>query len=81
MVRGYPRTAREGGLVIPTMLRVLMGWIADRLDGGDRLQRPVSLHRELPPLSFFTDAKAESDSAWIGGFLEVEGDMVFAKSG
>ena len=64
---------RQGGLVIPTMLRVLMGWIADRLDGGDRLQRPVSLHRELPPLSFFTDAKAESDSAWIGGFLEVEG--------
>ena len=32
---------RQGGLVIPTMLRVLMGWIADRLDGGDRLQRPV----------------------------------------
>eukprot|EP00439_Symbiodinium_sp_Y106_P030423 s1536_g3.t1 len=62
---------RPGGLVIPTMLRVLMGWIADRLDGGGRLQRPVSLHRRLPPLSFFTDAQAESDSAWIGGFLEV----------
>ena len=36
----------------------------------------MSLRRGLPPLSFYTDAKADLDSAWIGGrggFLEVEG--------
>ena len=62
---------KSGLLIIPTMLRVLMRWLADKLDTGDRLQRPVILTAGLPPLSFFADAKAESDRAWIGGFLEI----------
>ena len=57
--------AKSGLLIILTMLRVLMRWLADKLDTGDRLQRPVILTAGLPPLSFFTDAKAESDRAWI----------------
>ena len=57
---------KAGQLLIPTMLRVLMRWLADKLDKGERLQRPVTLYTGLPPLSFFTDAKAESDRAWIG---------------
>ena len=56
---------KSGLLIIPTMLRVLMRWLADKLDTGDGLQRPVILTAGLPPLSFFTDAKAESDRAWI----------------
>ena len=38
--------------MIPTMLRVLMTWLAEKLTSGDRLQRPVRLLRGLPPLSF-----------------------------
>ena len=62
---------REGLLVIPTMLRVLMTWLAEKLTSGDRLQRPVRLLQGLPPLSFYTDPKAESTRAWIGGFLDI----------
>ena len=52
------------------MVRVLCGWLADRLAGGDRLQRPPLLEGGAP-LSFFTDAKAEAGRAWIGGFWEL----------
>ena len=31
---------RQGPMTIPTMLKVLFSWLADRLEGGDRLQRP-----------------------------------------
>ena len=31
---------RQGRMTIPTMLKVLFSWLADRLEGGDRLQRP-----------------------------------------
>ena len=34
---------KSGSVVIFTMLRVLMRWLADKLDAGDRLQRPVTL--------------------------------------
>ena len=44
-----------------------MRWLVDKLDTGDRLQRPVT----TSSLSFFTDAQAESDKAWIGSFLEI----------
>ena len=40
------------------MIRVLCGWLAERLENG-------------APLSFFTDAKAEDGRAWIGGFFEL----------
>ena len=33
---------KTGQLIIPTMLRVLMRWLVDKLDTGKRLQRPVT---------------------------------------
>ena len=58
-------------MTIPTMLKVLFSWLADRLEGGDRLQRPLRpIFGELG-LSFFTDAKAEDGRAWVGGFLDI----------
>ena len=56
---------------IPTMLRVLFSWLAARFAQGDRLQRPLRRPRREPPVSFFTDAKAEDGKAWIGGFLKI----------
>ena len=58
-------------LTLPTMVRVLCGWLADRLESGGRLQKPEPLLESAAPLSFFTDAKAEAGRAWIGGFLEL----------
>ena len=37
-----------------------MGWLADRLEGGERLQRPDVGVQGAIPLVFYTDAKAES---------------------
>ena len=62
---------KPGPMKIPTMLRVLFSWLADRFEKGDRLQRPLRPPRGEPPLTFFTDAKAENGRAWIGGFLEI----------
>ena len=33
---------RQGPMTIPAMLRIIFSWLADRLEGGDRLQRPSS---------------------------------------
>ena len=72
--------AKSGLLIIPTMLRVLMRWLADKLDTGDGLQRPVILTAGLPLLSFFTDAKAESklglDRGLPGDFRREAGSLV-----
>ena len=62
---------KPGPLTLPTMVRVLCGWLADRLESGGRLQKPEPLLEGAAPLSFFTDAKAEAGRAWIGGFLEL----------
>ena len=48
-----------------------MGWLADRFEGGDRLQKPDMGVQGAIPLVFYTDAKAEDGRAWIGGFLEI----------
>ena len=44
----------------PVMLRVFMGWLADRLEGGDRLQKPDTEVQGAICLVFYTDAKAEN---------------------
>ena len=54
-----------------TMLTIIFSWLADRLEGGDRLQRPSRPPSDNHGLSFFTDAKAEDGRAWVGGFLEI----------
>ena len=67
-------------------IRVLMGWLANRLEGGERLQRPDVGVQGAIPLVFYTDAKAEDGRAWIGGFLArdiagLPGALVLARSG
>ena len=62
---------KTGPMKLPVMLRVLMSWLADRLEGGDRLQKPDMGVQGAIPLVFYTDAKAEDGRAWIGGFLEI----------
>ena len=57
--------------MLPTMVRVLCGWLAERLESGGRLQKPEPLLEGAAPLSFFTDAKAEDGRVWVGGFLEL----------
>ena len=53
-------------------------WLADRLEKGDRLQRPLRPPRGDTAISFFTDAKAEDGRAWIGGFLEIPNKVILA---
>ena len=62
---------KPGLMKIPTMLRVLFSWLADRFERGDRLQKPMRPPIGDPPVQFFMDAKAENGRAWIGGFLEI----------
>ncbi|CAE7879974.1 unnamed protein product, partial [Symbiodinium necroappetens] len=63
-------SAEPGPLTLPTMTRVLCGWLADRLD-SEKGYRNRRLLEDAAPLGFFTDAKAETGRAWIGGFLEL----------
>ena len=73
---------KPGALTLPSMVRVLCGWLADRLESGGRLQKPEPLLEGEAPLSFFTDAKAEAGRAWIGGFRasrRLSGTLVFAR--
>ncbi|CAE7245404.1 unnamed protein product, partial [Symbiodinium natans] len=49
---------KPGLLTLPTMLRILMEWLAGKLGGGERLQAPESMSYDSNVLSFFTDAKA-----------------------
>ena len=62
---------KTGPLKLPVMLKLLLSWLADRLEGGDRLQKPDVGVQGAIPLIFYTDVKAEDGKAWIGGFLEV----------
>ena len=62
---------KVGLMTVPTMVRVLAAWLAGRLAGGDRLQRPSLPIQGQAPMNFYTDAKAEDERAWVGGFLEV----------
>ena len=62
---------KMGEMKIPVMIRVLCLWLAERLEGCDRLQAPSKLTTELVGPRFFIDAKAADGRAWIGGFLEI----------
>ncbi|CAE7923836.1 unnamed protein product, partial [Symbiodinium sp. KB8] len=52
-----------GMLTVPTMLKVLCLWLAERLEAGGRLQRSALLVEEGTPLSFFIDAKVQQSWA------------------
>ena len=58
---------KSGPLTLPTMIRVLCGWLAERLENTGRLQKPEPLLEGAAPLSFFTDAKAEDGRATLVG--------------
>ena len=64
------KRAKAGPMKLPVMLRVLMSWLAGRLEGGKRLQRPEVGVQGAIRLVFYTD-KAEDGRAWIGGFFEI----------
>ena len=42
---------KTGPMKLPVMLRILMGWLADRFEGGDRLQKPDRGVQEQYPWS------------------------------
>ena len=62
---------RRGLLQVPVMLRTILHWLSQRFQTGDRLQAPPSLPVicDRPGLSFYSDAKAETGNAWVGGYL------------
>ena len=53
------------------MLRTILHWLSQRFRTGDRLQAPPILPRARgePGLCFYSDAKAETGNAWVGGYL------------
>ena len=64
-VRGKP-----GILRVPSMLRAILRFIGERMAEGGDFQKPRQRRREgEPALTFFTDAKATEESAWIGGYV------------
>ncbi|CAE7366353.1 unnamed protein product [Symbiodinium sp. KB8] len=62
---------RRGQLQVPVMLRTILHWLSQRFRTGDRLQAPpvLPVTRDGPGLSFYSDAKAETGNAWVGGYL------------
>ena len=64
---------KAGPMKLPVMLRLLMSWLADRLEGGERLQRPDVGVQGAIPLVFYTDAKADDGRAWMGASLTYPG--------
>ena len=62
---------KTGMLRIPTMLRTILGFLAERTQDGGSLQEPPPLRRKDDAgVIFYTDAKATEEGAWVGGFLE-----------
>ena len=64
---------KTGLLRIPTMLRTILWFLADRTRDGGSLQEPPPLRDgEGDDVIFYTDAKATECGAWIGGFLQAK---------
>ena len=65
--------SKRGGLRLPAM-----SYLAQRFRNGGSLQDPPPLTSSgMEELLFFTDAKATSDGAWIGGFKQAaSGEIV-----
>ena len=62
--------SKKGNMSIPVMLRSILLFLSQKLDSGHQLDSPPPLRRDdAEGLTFFTDAKATSDGAWIGGYI------------
>ena len=63
--------SKKGNLRIPAMLRTILLYLAQHFKNGGDLQEPPPLEMpEAEELLFFTDAKATSEGAWVGGFRQ-----------
>lgn len=64
--------SKKGNLhIIPAMPRTILLYLAQRFKNGGELQEPLPLDApEAEELLFFTDAKATSEGAWVGGFRQ-----------
>ena len=68
---------KRGSLKIPTMLRTILSFLADRVANGGSLQSPFECQQtDEGMVTFFTDAKATEEGAWIGGFLQGSGGEI-----
>eukprot|EP00435_Cladocopium_sp_Y103_P003644 s2140_g1.t1 len=62
---------KRGQLRIPAMLRTILWFLAEGTKQGGSLQEPAPLRKDdSADVTFFTDAKATEQGAWIGGFLQ-----------
>jgi hypothetical protein len=65
------RRNKTGLLRIPTMLRTILWFLAERTAEGGSLQAPPPLNGGTDDhVIFYTDAKATEKGAWVGGFLQ-----------
>ena len=68
---------KTGVLRIPTMLRTILWFLADRAAEGGSLQAPPPLRKgEEDNVIFYTDAKATEKGAWVGGFLQTSDGQI-----
>ena len=66
-----------GVLRIPTMLRTILWFLADRTAEGGSLQAPPPLKEgKEDNVIFYTDAKATEKGAWVGGFLQTSDGQI-----
>ena len=71
--------SKKGPLRLPAMLRTILLYLARRFKEGGELQTPPPLgNQDSEELLFFTDAKATSDGAWIGGFKQGSDGTILA---
>ena len=61
---------KKGMLRVPTMLRTIFHFLAERVSEGGSLQSPPEDRSDKAfDVTFYTDAKATDTEAWIGGYL------------
>ena len=68
----------QGGAAVaalPWAARLVLQWIAERLEQGERMQDPLRVVGDAPEL-FRTDARAEDGRCWIGGWEVVPGQQL-----
>lgn len=66
----------KGEVLIPWAVAIILEWLVRRLREGGRLQHVVPrVVSSTSRATFWTDARATEEGAWIGGFLKVSEDL------